>query len=66
MGVADRIIRMLIAIAFVYLYYNGFVTGVAGVILLVLAGVFVLTSLFGVCPLYSLLGIRTCAVKKTE
>jgi len=34
--------------------------------LLVIAGVFVLTSLLSVCPLYSLFGINTCQVKKTS
>ncbi|TXF91694.1 DUF2892 domain-containing protein [Neolewinella aurantiaca] len=63
MGKADRIIRPLLAIVFIALYFTGTVTGTVGIVLLVLSAVFLLTSLVGVCPLYSLLGIRTCPVK---
>lgn len=63
MGNADRIIRPLLAIAFIALYFTGTVTGTLGIVLLVLAGVFLLTSVVGMCPLYSLLGISTCKVK---
>jgi hypothetical protein len=48
----DRIIRVVIAAVFAYLYFTGIVTGTLGIILLVLAGVFVLTSIVAVCPLY--------------
>lgn len=63
MGKADRIVRPLIAIAFIALYFTGTVTGTIGIVLLVLAGVFLLTSVVGNCPLYSLFGIRTCPTK---
>jgi hypothetical protein len=64
MGNADRIIRILIAAVFAYLYFGGVVTGTAGIILLVLGGVFVLTSLISFCPLYSIVGLNTCPAKK--
>ena len=48
----DRIIRVALAAVFAYLYFSGIVTGVLGIILLVLGGVFLLTSLIGFCPLY--------------
>jgi Inner membrane protein YgaP-like, transmembrane domain len=64
MGVGDRILRVLIAAVFAYLYFGGIVTGVTGMILLALGAVFVLTSLASVCPLYSLFGISTCTAKK--
>ncbi len=60
MGSADRIVRPLLAAVFIALYLTGTVTGTTGIVLLVLAGVFLLTSLVGLCPLYSLLGIDTC------
>lgn len=63
MGSADRIIRIILAIVFAALYFTGTVTGTLGVVLLVLGGVFVLTSLISSCPLYSLFGISTCPVK---
>ena len=64
MGSADRIIRILIAIVVGFLYYNGTISGTLGIILLVLAAVFVLTSLVSFCPLYTLVGVNTCQVKK--
>lgn len=53
MGVADRIMRLLIAAAIAYLYFSGKLEGPLGIGLLVLAGIFVLTSLVGFCPLYA-------------
>lgn len=48
----DRIIRLILAAIFAYLYFSGTVTGVLGIILLVLGVVFVLTSIIAFCPLY--------------
>ena len=64
MGTADRIIRVLIAIIVGVLYYSGTISGTIGIVLLLLAGVFVLTSLVSFCPLYAPFGIKTCNVKK--
>lgn len=64
MGKADRILRPLLAIVFIALYFTGTVTGTLGIVLLVLAAVFILTSVMGTCPLYSLFGIRTCPIKE--
>lgn len=63
MGSVDRIVRIVIAIVFSTLYFTGTVTGVAGVILLILGGIFILTSVVGFCPLYGLFGIKTCKTK---
>jgi len=63
MGTFDRVLRTVLAIAFALLYATGTVTGTWGVVLLVLGGVFLLTTLIGWCPLYTLLGVRTCAAK---
>lgn len=64
MGTADRIIRLIIAAIIAFLYYNGTITGTVGIVLIVLAIVFALTSLFSFCPLYTLFGIRTCPEEK--
>ena len=60
MGSADKIIRFILAAVFIYLWYAGIVSGTLGIVLLVLAGVFVLTSLVSFCPLYTLVGVKTC------
>lgn len=59
MGQADRIIRLILAAIFVILYFTGTVSGVLGVILLVLAVIFVLTSVVSFCPLYTLFKLST-------
>lgn len=64
MGIADRVIRIILAIVVAVLIYMGTLTGTAAIILGILAGVFLLTSLVGFCPLYTLVGFKTCAPKK--
>jgi len=64
MGSADRIVRVLLAVVFSILYFTGTVTGTLGVVLLILGGVFVLTSVVSFCPLYAPFGISTCPAKK--
>lgn len=63
MGTADKLIRIIIAIVIAALFYKEIITGTIGIVLLVLAGVFVLTSLISFCPLYTLFGINTCKKK---
>jgi hypothetical protein len=64
MGNADRIIRLIIAAVVVTLFLTNVISGILGIVLMIAAGIFVLTSLISFCPLYSLLGIRTCPIKK--
>ena len=64
MGNADRIIRLLLAVVLIYLYSSDTVTGLTGIILFILGAVFIVTSIFGYCPLYSLLGIKRCHTDK--
>jgi hypothetical protein len=59
MGSVDKIIRFVFAAIFVILYITHVVTGTWGIVLLVLAAVFVLTSLISFCPLYPILGMNT-------
>ena len=63
MGIADRIIRIVLAAVFAYLYFSGTVTGTLGIVLVVLGAVFVLTSVISFCPLYTLVGLNTCPRK---
>ena len=64
MGTIDRIIRILLAIVVIILYMTGSITGVAAIILGILAIVFILTSLVGFCPLYVPLKISTIGKPK--
>jgi hypothetical protein len=57
-GSIDQIIRIIIAFAiFVVAYLNHSWWGLLGLIPLV-------TALIGWCPIYAILGISTCKVKK--
>jgi len=60
MGTTDKIIRIVIAAVIAALYFlTDLIPGTLGIILLVLAAVFVLTSLVSFCPLYLPFGINT-------
>ena len=59
MGSTDRIIRIIIAAIVAVLYYSGRINGTMAIILGIVAGVFLLTSLINFCPLYKMLGINT-------
>jgi hypothetical protein len=49
----DRMIRVVLAALFAYLYFAGIVTGGLGIVLLVLGVVFLGTAIVGFCPLYA-------------
>ena len=59
MGLADRIIRMVLAMVFTALYLWGIVSGILGILLLVLAIPFFFAAIFGQCPPYKLFGWNT-------
>lgn len=59
MGAIDRIVRIVIAVLIAVLYFNGTISGTLGIVLLVLGVVFLLTSLFSICPLYLPFGLKT-------
>lgn len=64
MGNADRLLRMILAAVFAALYFTKTVEGTPGIVLLVMGAVFLLTSFISFCPLYALVGIKTCPSKK--
>lgn len=59
MGTADRVIRLLVAALIVGLYLGNQISGVTATILLVLSGIFILTSFVSFCPLYLPFGFST-------
>jgi hypothetical protein len=64
MGLTDKIIRIGLAAVVAFLFFNKTITGIWAIVLLALAGILLLTSVVSVCPLYKLLGINTCPIKK--
>ena len=63
MGTADRITRLVIAAIIAFLYFTNVITGTFGIVLVIIAAVFVATSLISFCPLYTLFGINSCKTK---
>jgi len=59
MGLIDRVIRMLFAAVVAVLFFTDKIKGIPAIILIIFAGIFVLTSLVGFCPLYKLFGINS-------
>ena len=66
MGTSDRVIRIILALIVITLYATDKITGILGIVLMVLAGVFVLTSFIRFCPLYAQFGISTCKLNSKE
>ncbi|GBD86420.1 hypothetical protein BMS3Abin03_00340 [bacterium BMS3Abin03] len=64
MGAIDRGIRILIAVVIAILYFTVQISGLAAIILGILAIVFLATSFMGFCPLYLPLKIST--IKKSK
>ena len=64
MGNADKIIRLMVAAVIAVLFYMEIIGGTLGIVLLVVAGIFVMTSFISFCPLYTLFGLKTCPRKK--
>jgi hypothetical protein len=63
MGTVDKVIRILVAVVVVILYFTNVISGTLAIILLALSAIFVVTSILGICPLYMPLGLST---KKKE
>lgn len=59
MGTADRLIRTVLAIIIVILYFTGQITGTAAIVLSIIAIAFFATSATGYCPVYTPLKIST-------
>lgn len=64
MGSTDRFIRILVAFIVLMLVYLNIISGIAGIVLLVISGIFIITGVIGICPLYSLFKFNTGAQKK--
>ncbi len=59
MGLIDRVVRAILAVAVLVLYLMNMISGTAAIILGIIAVVFLATSFIGVCPLYLPFGIKT-------
>ena len=62
-GNIDKGVRIGIAVIIALLYKANYISGTTAIVLLSLAGIFILTSLISFCPLYLPFGISTCKKK---
>jgi len=53
----DKTFRISVAIAIIALYFLNTISGIIAVVLLIIAAIFIVTSLVNFCPLYKLLGV---------
>jgi len=59
MGALDRIIRIVVAAVIAVLFFTNQITGVAAIVLGIIAIIFLLTGIFGFCPIYLPFKINT-------
>lgn len=63
MGSADKAIRLILAAIMIFLYFSGIVPRILGIVLVIFAVIFILTSFIGSCPLYLPFGLSTIRKK---
>lgn len=59
MGNIDKAVRIGIALLIAILYFTHVISGTVAIVLMVFAGIFLVTSVVGFCPLYYPFGIST-------
>lgn len=64
MGIIDRIIRLVLAVAIAVLYFAGAISGTAAIVLGIIGIVLLVTSVSAVCPAYFPFKIKT--IKNTS
>ena len=59
LSIPDKIIRISLAIVISVLLFSEVIPSNLALMVMVPAGIFLLTGIFGYCPLYTAFGIRT-------
>ncbi len=59
MGTTDRVLRIIVALAVIILYFTDQISGIVAIVLLIVSAIFILTSFISFCPLYAPLGLST-------
>ena len=58
-GSIDKVMRIILAVVIVTLAITHVISGTLSVVLLILAGILVLTSVISFCPIWLALGVST-------
>ncbi len=59
-GNQDRLFRIVVALISAVLFFTKTITGTLGWVVLGAGVILLATALFRFCPLYALLGVKTC------
>ncbi|MEM9326607.1 MAG: DUF2892 domain-containing protein [Bacteroidota bacterium] len=59
MSKMDGVVRILVALAIVGLWYFNVIGGILLIVLGIVAAIFIVTGFVNFCPLYAALGLRT-------
>lgn len=62
-GSVDKLVRLLLAIVLILLFYFEVLTGTAGIIALLVALILTVTSLINFCPFYSIFRLNSILKK---
>lgn len=65
MGTIDRILRFILCVVIDMLYIVGAVSGIFGLLLVILTAALMLTTIVSFCPLYAAYGISSSQNKIT-
>ena len=65
-GGMDRAVRLLIGLVLFALAFFHVFTGMLGIIAYVLAGIALVTAIFGFCPAWTVFGVNTRAAKAAK
>jgi hypothetical protein len=58
-GTIDKVIRIMIAVVVIVLYFTHVISGTLAIILLALSAILIVTSFISFCPLYFPFGLST-------
>lgn len=61
MGIIDKTIRVVIGLAVYGLFMLNLTSGWIALLTVTLGTVFLLTAFVNICPLYKILGVKTCS-----
>jgi hypothetical protein len=64
-GSIDKIARFIIAIVIGVLYVTNVITGVLGIVFLVVGAILAITGFINFCPIWSVIGVKTTSEAKT-
>jgi len=59
-GTIDKVVRVVIALVAFWAAYTGKVASPINYVLYAVGGIMAFTTIMGSCPLYSIMGVKTC------